>query len=636
MTAFYLNKTKSLLALAALFLIAGLLFNVRLSSMLIIKYLSEDKILEEGTLVFLREFQVGLIATGSVLALLGLGNIVMGRRPFPASASPLARYLLLAIILSLGAYLIYLPPYYAMRFLNSDPSHYAVSAFNIMAGKGFTLTLNHHQYPSCFLIGYPLCIIPFYLILGPFLGNAIFTTSAFSILTLWATYACSRKLFGTTAALLTTLLLCSNWLFINLSKQVRSDTFICLLMLLSILVFITIMKKERGGYFSPFLLGLILGFSYTVRPPNLITLLVFFMAFLLHRGLRPTIKSMIILAIGMAFIMMPYMVFCNATYGGPLRTGYHIWVPERLESPGFLSPRNIVFNISPPTPHPPKNTIQKIQGILRTTNGAFYSSALLGLNKIYNPAVFIFIVIGISHSLSRGIATRADRRMLTPCVIFIIGLSVLFYMMIPCSDYRYLLPVLPLLLAFAGFGMSRKVQFSYRKRIRPASLFYLILFSIVMPGVGLSLYRRVTTPPPPPLQYEICKTYRELVPPDGCIISGMDAVLVDYFVLSGSKRVFFALSEKSMCVDQRLRLKPGDALITLPIIPVSRRMDKIYALIDKGKVVLMDDWENPLWLGWRYREDLEMMRDNFTLEEVGRKGPFHIYRLSNKNRSYRK
>ena len=627
-----INKTKSLFALAALFLLAGILLSERISCPLIIRYLSEDKSLEEGTLALLRNIRIGAITSGIVIALLGIFNEMGRQRTLPYAGSPSMKRLLLVLILCLATYLIYVPSYNAMRMLNSDPAKYAVSAYNIYAGKGFIITLNHHDYPSHILIGYPLLLLPFYLAFGPFPGNAIYATLACSIMTLAATYACSRKLFGTTAALLTVLLLSSSWLFIEAGMEVRSDMLACFLMVLSFLIFISIIKKESGRHFASLLLGITLGCSYTVRPPNLVLLVVIPFAILVRRGHGAAMKSLAIIAAGMAVILVPYMAFCNAAYGAPLRTGYQVWMltlPGRAEDTGLLSPRNIALNISHRwLPSQPRNAVQRMERILRTTNGAFYSSAILGLNRVYNPAVFIFIVLGISCSLRKPNTGRNIKRLLSLCLVSIIALSILFYMMLPVNLYRYMLPVLPLLLAFAGYGMARKVEFTYRKRIRPASLLYIVLFAIAISPAGNSIYRRVTRSLPPPYQYEICRTYRGLSPPDGCIISGIDSVLLDHFILRESERTLFALSPKSLYVDQRFRLKPGDAPTASPIEPASRHMDEIRAMIDEGKTVLMDDWESPFHPG-RYRDDLDMMRANFVLEEVSRKGPFHVYRLSN-------
>jgi len=627
--AIRVNKTKSLFALAALFLLAGILLSEHISCPLIIRYLSEDKSLEEGTLAFLRNTRIGAITSGIVIALLGMFNKMGRQRTLPYAGSPSIKRLLLVLILCLATYLIYVPSYNAMRMLNSDPAKYAVSAYNIYAGKGFIITLNHLDYPSHILIGYPLLILPFYLAFGHFPGNAIYATLACSIMTLAATYAFSRKLFGTTAALLTVLLLSSSWLFIEAGTEVRSDMLACFLMVLSFLILISIIKKESGRHFASLLLGITLGCSYTVRPPNLVLLAVIPFAILVSRGHVAAVKSMAIIAAGMAIILVPYMAFCNAAYGAPLRTGYQAWGPEKFEDACLLSPRNIALNIS----HrwllsQPRNAVQTMERILRTTNGAFYSSAILGLNRVYNPAVFIFIVLGISSSLRKPDTGRNIKRLLSLCIVSIIALSILFYMMLPFNLYRYMLPVLPLLLAFAGYGMSRKVEFTYRKRIRPAYLLYIVLFAIAVSPAGNSIYRRVTRSLPPPYQYEICRTYRGLSPPDGCIISGIDSVLLDHFVLQENERTLFALSPKSLYVGQKFRLKPGDALTASPIEPASRHMDKIRAMIDEGKTVLMDDWESPFHTG-RYRDDLDMMRANFVLEEVSGKGPFHVYRLSN-------
>lgn len=66
----------------------------------------------------------------------------------------------------------------------------------------------------------------------------------------------------------------------------------------------------------------------------------------------------------------------------------------------------------------------------------------------------------------------------------------------------------------------------------------------------------------------------------------------------------------------------------LAVAPASRRLHEISDLADGGTVTLMDDRESPFQKG-RYSDDIRMLRENFILEEVARRGQFRVYRLSN-------
>jgi hypothetical protein len=266
---------------------------------------------------------------------------------------------------------------------------------------------------------------------------------------------------------------------------------------------------------------------------------------------------------------------------------------------------------------------------LLTTNGAYYSSALLGLNRLYSPAVFVFILIGVAAALGDAHAGGGVRRAASLCGLAATALFVGFYMLFLFQDVRFLLPILPLLLAFAGFGVARTVTFSYERRISPSRLVLLVLFAVAVSGLGAALYARATAPPDPPYQYELCESYRTLLPPDGCVITGIDPALLDHVVLHGTPRSFFAVSERCPYVGATVQPRAGGPTETVPIPVAARNVDEIRTMIAGGRTVMVDDWVDPHHPG-RWRGGLEALRARFILEEVGRRGPFRIYRLVNR------
>ncbi|MFH0910200.1 MAG: hypothetical protein V1918_01635 [Planctomycetota bacterium] len=616
--------TKSLLIGAALFVFAGVMCSGRISLPLIARYLSGDGALEEGTVQRVREIHLLLLAAGGVLALLGLIHKGAKRSLAALASSPVARRTLLAGLLVLAAYMLFLPPYYAMSMLYDDPVRYAFSAYNMFEGRGYLINVNRHYYPAKDFVGFPLFILPFYAAFGPFPGNAIYATFACALPVLLMTYVICRRVFGTTTAFLSLLLLCSHHLFLGLGRVVRSEMLSCALLLSVMLLFMELIKRERLWPAGALLLGVDLGCCYSARPTLLAAVVALPAIFLACKGMRMTAKATALICAGGVPVVLSHMLFCNAVYGGPLRTGYYVW--EVLDSP--LSLRNIALNFTSRwIPPEPQNVIQMIERFLETTNGAYYASSLLGLGNLYSPAIFLFIIVGVAASFGNVDADDRPKRVIVLSFLSVIGLHIFFYMTVYWGhDARYLFVILPLLFSLAAFGMSRKLALVCEERITLPALACAALFSLVISGVLLSLYRGVTSPRTPPFQYEVCEAYGRLLPPDGCVISGIHPTLVDHYVQSGNERRFYPISKNAMYVGKKIRFVHDGSLGTLPLDPVQRHMDEVRGMLRSGKVVMVDDWCDPLHPGL-FDAERSMLFAEFAPREVYRSGPFRIYRL---------
>ena len=624
MTTKSLPATRSFLIGAALFVFAGVMCSGGISLPRIARYLSRDGVVEEGTVGRMREIHLHLLAAGGVLASFGLINTGMKRCLVSLMSTSIARRILLAVLFVFAACMLFLPPHYAMSMLRDDPVRYAFSAYNMYEGRGYLINVNRHYFPAKDFIGFPLFILPFYAAFGPFPGNAIYATLACALLVLLMTYIICRRLFGTAAAFLSLLLLCSHRLFLDLGREIRSEMLLCALLLCVILLFMEIMKRERLWRAGAFLLGAALGCCFTARPPLLVSVAALPAILLSHKGMRMAMRGMALACAGLALVTVPYMYFCNALYGGPLRTGYYVW--EVFDAP--ISLKNIAVNIPPRwIPPEPQNAIQMIERFLGTTNGAYYASSLIGLGQIYSPAVFVFIIAGVAASL--GVIDGADRarRTIAISILSVIALHVFFYAMYAAGhDARYFSAVLPLLLSLSAFGMSGKFALLCEKRITAPGLAYAALLSLVISGVLLSLYRGVTSPRTPPFQYELCEAYGRILPPDGCVISNIHPTLVDHYVQSGNECRFYTISKKAMYVRERIRLTRDGSLGTLPIEPVQAHLEEVRAMLRSGKVVMMDDWYDQYHPG-QFDAERRVLFADFSAREVYRNGPFRIYRL---------
>ncbi|MEI6633905.1 MAG: glycosyltransferase family 39 protein [Chlamydiota bacterium] len=626
MSGISLHKTASLITVAAFFLFAGCVFTERASSRLVVRYLSSDGAIEEVTALFLRQMHHGLLAVGGILALMGLVNALAARRPAITADRPGRRRAAFAVFMLFAASLLYLSPYNAMRMLNEDPVRYACAAYNIYTGKGDTITLAGRDFPDKFFFGYPLSIVLFYAVFGPFLGNAVYATLTWALLALAATYLLGRRLFGTKAAFMAVILLCTNGLFLDLGREIRSDMTACALLAIACVLFVGLGAGGKGGRRAAFLLGLTFGAAYTVRPYLLCALVPIPFALWRRRGAVSMAARMGVLGIGLLLLVIPTMIYCAVTFGGMLRSGYHVWWNFDLSAPFKL--RNI-YTLMPTRwdLFPPQNIIQECQRLVDGTSGLFYGAALLGMYGLYSPAVFIFIALGVAESLNARGGLSGCPRAVAASLCAIVALCALVIMMYSFRDIRFLLPLLPVLFVFAGAGMARHVRVSYQRYRGAPALIASVLFACAMSAAPLAIYSRVTTPPDPPYQYGICMRYDRALPIDGCIISGVDPLLLEHCVLRDSARTLRAISDTGFYVDVPVRLKPGDEAVRIPVEPVSRFIDEIRARIDADMVVLTDDWEDPHRAG-QCRREREMLRAQFAHTEVARAGPFRVYRLS--------
>ena len=614
---------RSLPLLAALFVSAGVICSAPIALPLISSRLSADGLLEAGTIRAVRRLHLSLLVAGAVTASLSLLHGEGARRLLRPARSTGAQRALFAGILFCAACTLYLPPYYAMSMLKDDPARYAFSALNILEGKGYVIGVNRQYYPAKDFPGYPLLIALAYRILGPFPGNAVYATLACALSALALTYAVCRRAFGGAAALLAMALLWTHPLFLSLGRLVRSEALSCMLLLSVVFLFMELTRREEPWPAGAVLLGALLGCGYVARPTILVALLALPAIFLASRGVREGAKAAGLVCAGAAPVVLPYLSFCARMYGGPFRSGYHVW--HMLAAPPF-SLRNIAMNISPRwIPPEPQNAAQAIERFLGTTNGAYYASSLLGLQGAYGPAVFMFILAGIAGAFDVSGRCGRQRRSAALAFLSVIGLYVLLHMTYVDHDPRYLFLVLPFLLSFAAYGASRRLRPLCRGRVTAPTLAWAALFAFAASGMCLSLAREIHRRRDPPYQYVICEAYRKMLPPDGCVISSIHPAMLDRYLLRGTARRYYVVSPREMYARLAIRLADGSR-VTLPVEPVQRHLDEVRAMLRAGKVVMADDWSDPDHPG-RFDAERNEIFAGFAARVVRLEGPFRIYRL---------
>jgi len=265
-----------------------------------------------------------------------------------------------------------------------DASVYPLSAYNLFQHHIYGVKFLGQYYLPQYPFGYPLLIIPFYIIFGSQPYNAVYCSLFFSLLSIVFAYLIGKELGNRFTGLMAALFVALCPKHIELSKYILTETssvfFTLLICWLLLKVIYLDSKKQR---LLLLFLGLVTGFSVLVHltnclliPPILISLL------LLGRKSNPwsILKKETIILLGIILALIPLFLYQFHTFGSPLRTGYQMTAPEFY---GKFKCFSFKF-FAHPYYHP---------GWERG-NSPVYLFALTGLEKPFYPVSVIPLILG--------------------------------------------------------------------------------------------------------------------------------------------------------------------------------------------------------------------------------------------------
>jgi len=422
--------------------------------------------------------------------------------------------LLLLCILILSFRTRYVDPSSLADLEPFDASAYSLSAYNLYRHHIYGVKLGGQYYPPQYPFGYPLLIIPFYIIFGSQPYNAVYCSLFFSLLSIVFAYLIGKKLGNRFTGLMAALFVALCPKHIEFSKYILTETssafFTLLICWLLLKVIYLDSKKQR---LLLLFLGLITGFSVLVHLTNCLLIPVVLISFLLGRKSNPwsVLKKETIILLGIILALIPLFLYQFHTFGSPLRTGYQMREPELY---GKFKAFSFKFFTHPPN-HP--------HHVWKRGNFPVYLFALTGLEKPFYPASLIPLLLG--GALFIFFKKREHNKQM----IFLIFSSILvislfvFFSFFYWQDSRFLLQGVPLLMILAACGVTFLMDKGMAKSLTKGSILSITILSLfLMTIIQMALWSYSQTKSLPWVdnrQYRIIQYTNKHIPNNAVIIS---------------------------------------------------------------------------------------------------------------------
>ena len=420
-----------------------------------------------------------------------------------------------------------------------DSFEYSLGAYNLKHHHIYGIKYAGQYYPAMYPYGYPLLIIPFYIIFGSQPYNAVYCSLFFSLLTIVFAYMVGRKLgnrwTGLAAALFVTFLPSH----IYFSKLIMSESLSVFLVLLICWLLLKVKELDsRKQRLLLLVLGLVTGFSVSVHITNCLLIPPVLIALLLRRKSNPSslYKEEGIVLFGIILALIPLFLYQSHTYGSPLRTGYEVWFPEYFEE------KSEVFSF---------DFFAKPHGPYKRGNFMAFVFALIGLEKPVYPASMVpLFLVAFLFILSKRRAHNKQLIFLTFSSIFVFLLFTFFsfYAWQGGDHHRYLLRAFPLLMVLAAYGATFLIDKGIFKSLAKESIFSLTMLCLLLVTIiqmGMWSYSEPKLPHRiDNRQYKIIRDISVHIRNNAVIISQLDPEISEYYFAehTADKIVYIVLS----------------------------------------------------------------------------------------------
>jgi len=236
----------------------------------------------------------------------------------------------LCALLALSAASRYTPPPAVVdMFPQPDAIEYAASARQLLEHGRFVLPLNGVALPPKVSFGFPLLIIPAYLIAGHAHANAIWAVLALQLVEVLLVFWLAARLCGRWAALAAAALVVASPLDASLSQLIMSD----LAASVAIVASLVALAREELRVRDAAIAGLLAAAAFAIRIGALFYLpaLIGLCAWVAGERRR---AATVAFAAGWGLGVAPVAIYNWVALGSPFKTGYQIRSPLEFASLG--------------------------------------------------------------------------------------------------------------------------------------------------------------------------------------------------------------------------------------------------------------------------------------------------------------
>jgi len=391
-----------------------------------------------------------------------------------------------------------------------DSVEYAVTASRLVTDQSYTVVIDGQSWPSRYPPWFSMLVIaPAYLFFGDEPGNAVFPILFAGLVGIAAAfvigYQVSGPICGVSAGLS---LLVLSW-YRYLGRQVMTDIPCVALILVACLLYMRLRMVSSHSRIPYLLAGILSGLCAAFHPVCASVALPF-LWFVMHNiSKRHALqRAALVIIPGLLFAGLT-MLYNNAVFGSPMRTGYHFWCPVPFDQPGMtFSTSYVTVNLK---------TIA--QSGLPVIVLALLLLLLLDMSRHQRL---------IAGSVKESMGSIMEFTLIT--CIPITGFHLFYFYPSP----RFFLPVMSLLIILFGIMIGIGLH-----HISHRALAFIQL--IILVGV---LLLRLVLPDPPPTRRIAADLVNRHTPDNALIISAIDPAYLEFMTCKSSQRRILPISRR--------------------------------------------------------------------------------------------
>ena len=417
-----------------------------------------------------------------------------------------------------------------------DAYNYTLSAYNLYHHHIYGLKLFGQYYSPKYPYGYPLLIIPFYVIFGSQPYNAVYCTLFFSLLSIVFAYLIGKELGNRFTGLIAALFVALCLQHIMFSKYIMSETSSAFLVLF--ICWLLLKIKELDTWMQRLLLlvlGLVTGFSVSVHITNSLLIPPVLISLLLGRKSNPRsiFKKETIALLGIILALIPMLLYQLHTFGSPLSTGYKIW-----DSEYFIKVKNL-FSFK---------FFAQPYDIYKKGNFIVYVFALTGLVKAFYPATMVPLILGGCLIIFLKRREHSKQMIFMTFSSILVASLFVFFSFYAAQGSRYILRGVPLLMILAACGVTFSIDKGIFKSLTKESIFSIIILSLflmtIIPMGIWSFSQPKSSGWIVNRQYKMMEDIKRHIPHNAIIISQFNPVIADHYFTehTAGKIIYVSLS----------------------------------------------------------------------------------------------
>ena len=431
-----------------------------------------------------------------------------------------------------------------------DSVEYAVAADRFATHQGYSLLIDGvvrpPRYPPWFSVG---LLAPVLFFARGELGAAILPVFILGIVSVLAAFAIGKRLAGEWGAAGAGLALLLNPAFSALARLVMTEIPSLAFGLAGCWLYLAPEApaanpqdgKANARPHHALLAGLFGAAGFALRSECLAILLPFGLR-ILRKERRPA-ASLALLALPSILVATATGWYNASTFGNWGRSGYHYWCPVPFDVPGMAFGLRYV----------PQN-----------------------LERLFTARRIEVLVLGVAGAVVLFIRQRDDARRVLSYLALAALPGTLLHLVYFYPEARFHIFLLALATVIGGAGLGLLAGVLARGRLWPVPL-VLALAAFVPPR----------DPLPPPHRRLVAEALARETPQDAVVVSGLDPVFLEPYLLRGSSRTLVPASRSVEYASKRVAPARLDAIDPCPVVATESR-DKLASWVREGRPVFVD------------------------------------------------